>query len=170
MWVADLAMNVPSHLHCLNKRLSTPFPQSNIAAAAGFTEFYYGFIEDTFCERQLCDFLSYTLLPQLAIDKFLGCPWSELLGEKSDFSKESLLTPRKCLRTTCHHFADIFKSIFLVWMLMYCDQTFNEFCFHRSNVSIGPDNDWRWTADKPLSEPMLAEFTDACLRHSSLVC
>ena len=153
MWVADLAMNVPSHLHCLNNG------------------FYYGFIEDTFCERQLCDFfLSYTLLPQLAIDKFLGCPWSELLGERSDFSKESLLTPRKCLRTTCHHFADIFISIFLVWMLMYCDQTFNEFCFHRSNVSIGRDDDWRWTADKPLSEPMLAEFTDACLRHSSLVC
>ena len=116
-----------------NKRLSTPFPQSNIAAAEGFTEFYNGFKEDTFCERQLCDFLSYTLLPQLAIDKFLGCPWSELLGERSDFSKESLLTPRKFLRTTCCHFADIFKSIFLVWMLMYCDQTFNEFCFHRSN-------------------------------------
>ena len=48
MWVADLAMNVPSHLHCLNKRLSTPFPQSNIAAAEGFTEFYNKFIEDNF--------------------------------------------------------------------------------------------------------------------------
>ena len=48
MWVADLAMNVPSHLNCLNKRLSTPFPQSNIAAAAaeGFTELYNGFIEE----------------------------------------------------------------------------------------------------------------------------
>ena len=82
MWVADLAMNVPSHLNCLNKWLSTPFPQSNIAAAAGerFTELYNKFIEEKFCERQRCDFLSYTLFPQLDIDKFLGCPWSELLG------------------------------------------------------------------------------------------
>ena len=82
MWVADLAMNVPSHLNCLNKRLSTPFPQFNIAAAAaeGFTELYNGFIEEKLCERQRCDFLSYTLFPQLDIDKFLGCPWSELLG------------------------------------------------------------------------------------------
>ena len=46
MWVADLAMKVPSHLHlhCFNKQLSTPFPQSNIAAAEWFTEFYNGFI------------------------------------------------------------------------------------------------------------------------------
>ena len=51
MWVADLAMNVRRHLHCLNKRLSTAFPQSNIAAAEGFTEFYNGFIEDKFCEQ-----------------------------------------------------------------------------------------------------------------------
>ena len=82
MWVADLAMNVPSHLNCLNKRLSTPFPQFNIAAAAaeGFTELYNWFIEETFCERQRCDFLSNTLLPQLDIDQFWGCPWSELLG------------------------------------------------------------------------------------------
>ena len=82
MWVADLAMNVPSHLNCLNKRLSTPFPQSSIAEAAaeGFTELDNGFIEENFCERQRCDFQSYTLFPQLDIDKFLGCPWSELLG------------------------------------------------------------------------------------------
>ena len=82
MWVADQAMNVPSHHNCLNKRLSTPFPQSNIAAATaeGFTELYNGFIEEKFCERQRCDFLSYTLFPQLDVDKFLGCPWSELLG------------------------------------------------------------------------------------------
>ena len=48
MWVADLAMNVPSHLNCLNKRLSTPLPQSSIAAAAaeGFTQLYNGFIEE----------------------------------------------------------------------------------------------------------------------------
>ena len=46
MWVADLAMNVPCHLNSLNKRHSTPFPQSNIAAAAAdeFTELYNGFI------------------------------------------------------------------------------------------------------------------------------
>ena len=76
MWVADLPMNVPSHLNCLNNRLSTPFPQSNIAAAAaeGFTELYNGFIEEIFCERKRCDFLSYTLFPQLDIDNFLGCP------------------------------------------------------------------------------------------------
>ena len=82
MWVADLAMNVPSHRNYLKKRLSTPFPQSNIAAAAaeGFTELYNGFVEEKFCERQCCDFLSFTLFPQLDIDKFLGCPWSELLG------------------------------------------------------------------------------------------
>ena len=80
MWVADLAMNVPIHLNCLNKRLSTPFPQSNIAVADGFMEFYNGFIDEKFCERQRCDFLSYTLFPQLDIDKFLGCPWSEILG------------------------------------------------------------------------------------------
>ena len=50
MCVADLAMCVPNHLNCLNKRLSTPFPQSNIAAAAaeGFTELYNGFIEENF--------------------------------------------------------------------------------------------------------------------------
>ena len=87
MWVADLAMNVPNHLHCLNKRLCTPFPQSNIAAAELFTEFYNWFIADEFCERPRCDFLSYTLFPLLDIDKYLGCPWSELLGERSDFSK-----------------------------------------------------------------------------------
>ena len=82
MWVADLAMNVPSYLNCLNKRLSTPFPQPNIATAAaeGFTELYNGFIEENIWERKRCDFLSYTLFPQLDIDKFLGCPWSELLG------------------------------------------------------------------------------------------
>ena len=67
MLVADLAMNVPSHRHCLKKRLSTPFPQSNIAAAEWFTEFYNGF-KDEFCERLRCDFLSYTLFPQLDID------------------------------------------------------------------------------------------------------
>ena len=50
------------------------------AAAERFTEFYNGFIEEKFCERQRCDFLSYTLFPQLDIDRFLGCPWSELLG------------------------------------------------------------------------------------------
>ena len=75
-------MNVPSHFNRLNKLLFTPFPQSNIAAAAagGFTELYNGFIEEKFCERQRCDFPSYTLFPQLDIDEFLGCPWSELLG------------------------------------------------------------------------------------------
>ena len=82
MWVADLAINMPSHLNCLNKRLSTPFPQSNIAAAAaeGFAELYNEFIEEKFWERLRRDFLSYTLFLQLDIDKFLGCPWSELLG------------------------------------------------------------------------------------------
>ena len=82
MWVADLAINMLSHLNCLNKRLSTPFPQSNIAAAAaeGFAELYNEFIEEKFCERQRRDFLSDTLFPQLDIDKFLRCPWSELLG------------------------------------------------------------------------------------------
>ena len=50
MWVADLAMNVTSPLNCLNKRLSTPFPQSNIVAAAAevFTELYNGFIVEKF--------------------------------------------------------------------------------------------------------------------------
>ena len=24
---------------------------------------------------------------------------------------------------------------------------------------------WRWTGDKPLSEPMLTQFTDAYMRH-----
>ena len=82
MWVADLAMNVPSHINSLNKRLSTPFPQPNIAAAAaeGFTELCNGFIEEQICERQRCDFLSYTLFTQLDIDKFLWYPWPELLG------------------------------------------------------------------------------------------
>ena len=75
-WLADLAMNVPSHLHCLNKRLSTPFPQSNIAAAEWFTHVNNGFIEVNFCERPRRDILSYTLLPQLDTDKFLGCSWS----------------------------------------------------------------------------------------------
>ena len=127
--------DVPNHLNCLNKRLSTPFQQANIAAAAaeGFTELYNGFIEEKICERQRCDFLSYTLFPQLDIDKFLGCPWSELLGSRSDFSKESLLTPRKFLRTNCRYLAAIIKSIFCVWTLMYCNQTFIEFCFHGSN-------------------------------------
>ena len=69
MWFADLVINAPSYLHCLNKPLSTPYPQSNIAAADWFTEFYNGFIEDKFCERPRIDFLSNTLFPQLDIDK-----------------------------------------------------------------------------------------------------
>ena len=115
MWVADLAMNVPRHLHCLNKRLSTPFPQSRVAAAEGFTGFYNGFIEDTFCERRRRDFLSYTLFPQLDTDKFLGCPWLELLGERFDFSKGSLLTPWKFssnkLPQFCRHLYIIFSCV-----------------------------------------------------------
>ena len=27
---------------------------------------------------------------------------------------------------------------------------------------------WRWTGDKPLSEPMLTQFTDAYMRHYSV--
>ena len=105
--------DVPSHLHCiLKKRLSTPFPQSNIAAAEWFTEFYDRFIEDKLCERSRCDFLSYTLFPQLDIDKYLGCSWSEF-WVKGLILAESLLTPIKFLWTNCRHFADIFKSFFL---------------------------------------------------------
>ena len=110
-----------------------PFPQSSIAAAEWFTKFYNGFIEDKFCERPRCDILYYTLFPELDIDKFLGCPRSELLCERFDFSKESLLTLRKYLRANCRLFADILKLFFLMWTLMCCDQTFTEFCFHGCN-------------------------------------
>ena len=30
---------------------------------------------------------------------------------------------------------------------------------------ITSDNGWRWTGDKPLSDPMMTEFTDACMCH-----
>ena len=69
------------------------------------------------------------------------------------------------------HFADdIFKCIFLNEKLCILTRTSPKF------VPEGPvDNTsasvhvmaWRRTGDKPLHEPMLTQFTDAYMRHSS---
>ena len=29
---------------------------------------------------------------------------------------------------------------------------------------------WHWTGDKPLSEPMMAQFNDAYMRHTASMC
>ena len=74
------------------------------------------------------------------------------------------------LRQNGRHFADdIFKRIFFnenVWISIKTSLKF---------VSDGPINKipalfqimaWRRPGDKPLSEPMMVEFTDAYMRHS----
>ena len=61
-----------------------------------------------------------------------------------------------------------FKMHFLEWKLLYFDETFIEIC------SPGPINNipalvqimaWRLSGAKPLSEPMIAYFNDAYIRH-----
>ena len=79
----------------------------------------------------------------------------------------SMLSPRQKRR----HFADdIFKCNFLnesVWIPIKSSLKF---------VPQGPVNNipalvqimfWRWTGERPLSEPMMTHFSDAYMRHSA---
>ena len=74
-------------------------------------------------------------------------------------------------RQNGRHFADnVFKCNFLnenVWIPIKISLKF---------VPKGPINNilalvqkmaWRWTGDKPLSEPMMAQFNDAYMHHSA---
>ena len=74
-------------------------------------------------------------------------------------------------RQNGRHFADdTFKRIFLNENVRITIKISLKF------VPKGPINNipalvqimaWRWTGDKPLSEPMMTQFNDAYMRHSA---
>ena len=68
------------------------------------------------------------------------------------------------------HFPDeIFKCIFVnenIWILIKVSLNFVPYGKINNISALVQIMAWRRPSDKPLSEPMMAEFTDACMRHS----
>ena len=63
---------------------------------------------------------------------------------------------------------DIFKFIFLnekIWILIKISLTFVPKIRIKNNPALVQIMAWRRIGDKWLSEPMLARFTDAYMRH-----
>ena len=74
-------------------------------------------------------------------------------------------------RQNGRHFADdIFKCIFLneyVWILIAISLKFVPKCPINNIPALGQIMIWHQPATKPLSEPMMALFTDAYMHHSA---
>ena len=81
--------------------------------------------------------------------------------------------PANIMRPTqnCRHFADnIFKCTFLkenVWILLKISLTFVPTLRINNIPALVQMMTWCRSGEKPLSEPMLARFTDAYIRDSS---
>ena len=79
----------------------------------------------------------------------------------------NILRPRQHGR---HFQDDIFKCIFVkenIWVSIKISLKFVPKVSINNIPALVQTMAWRWPGDKPLSEPMMAQFTDAYTRHSA---